>query len=96
MQKPRTYKYCPHCNKQLNLKTYKEHKRLHFDESSRMWYTVESDDSSEISSPEDDRSSSSSESSNMDYSEPHSPLDRFLAEPTMDEISDTCTAVQGK
>lgn len=49
------HKLCPHCNKQLNLKSYMEHKRLHFDESSKCWHKVELDDSdsSSIVSPPD-------------------------------------------
>ena len=57
-KKPKlTHKLCPHCNKQLNLKSYKEHKRLHFDESSKLWHKEEldvSDSSSIVSLPDCD------------------------------------------
>ena len=32
-----THKVCPHCKKELNLKTYKDHKRLYYDISSNTW-----------------------------------------------------------
>ena len=35
-----THKYCPHCNKEINTKTYKEHRRLYFDVASKSWLTV--------------------------------------------------------
>lgn len=31
------YHLCPHCNKNLNIKRFKEHKRLYFNESSKQW-----------------------------------------------------------
>lgn len=30
-------RHCPHCNKSLSLRTYKAHKRLHFDDASNVW-----------------------------------------------------------
>lgn len=36
-----THKICPHCSKELNLKTYRDHKRLFFNESSNIWFTTE-------------------------------------------------------
>ena len=32
-----TYRICPHCDKQLNLKSYKAHRRLYFDSQSKSW-----------------------------------------------------------
>ena len=31
------YKLCLHCNKELNIKIYNEHKRLYYDASKRSW-----------------------------------------------------------
>ncbi len=31
------YKLCPHCSRSLNIKTFKEHKRLFFSEQSGTW-----------------------------------------------------------
>lgn len=104
-KKPKlTHKLCPHCNKQLNIKTYKEHKRLHFHESSRSWYkstpTLECDgsDSSEISSPDSPEMDSSSESSGMcplgmDDSDPqflqHSPSNPPMSSTTEHNLSES-------
>ena len=33
-----THKYCPHCEKECNIKTYKDHKRLFFNHDSKSWY----------------------------------------------------------
>ena len=51
------YKVCPHCDKNLNMKTYKEHKRLYFDDQLKVWHcSPESDsgdsDSTDISQPD--------------------------------------------
>ena len=47
------YKVCPHCNRCLNVKTFKEHKRLFFSEESSTWIVETRDhsdtDSSDIS-----------------------------------------------
>lgn len=32
-----THRICPHCDKQLNLKTYHAHRRLYFDSQSKSW-----------------------------------------------------------
>lgn len=32
-----SYKVCLHCNKELNIKIYKEHKRLYYDASKGVW-----------------------------------------------------------
>ena len=31
-------RYCPHCQKECNIKTYKEHKRLFFSPDTMSWY----------------------------------------------------------
>ena len=31
------YKWCPHCSKQLNIKKYKEHERLFYDQERKVW-----------------------------------------------------------
>lgn len=40
-RKPRvsaaTHRICPHCDKELNLKTYRAHRKLYFDSQSRSW-----------------------------------------------------------
>ena len=33
------YKYCPHCQKMCNIKTYRYHKRLFFDTETSTWLT---------------------------------------------------------
>ena len=49
-KKPRvsaaTHRICPHCDKELNIKTYRAHRRLYFDSQSKSWlkagkYTTE-------------------------------------------------------
>lgn len=42
---------CEHCSKEVNIKIYKEHKRLYYDARSRSWVKEEQDaSSSEITS----------------------------------------------
>ena len=36
-RKRKRYNVCPHCNKELNIKRYKEHKRLYFNEVTKQW-----------------------------------------------------------
>ena len=46
------YKVCPHCSRSLNIKTFKEHKRLFYSEQSSTWIISNDDsdgDSSDIS-----------------------------------------------
>ena len=49
------YKICPHCNKELNIKIYKEHERLYYDATKGIWsQDVDSDNEgliSDFSSP---------------------------------------------
>lgn len=45
------YKVCPHCSRSLNVKTFKEHKRLFFSEESSTWI-VETHDTDTDSSIE--------------------------------------------
>ena len=35
-----THRYCPHCQKECNVKTYKEHKRLFFNSDTMSWYVA--------------------------------------------------------
>ena len=35
-----THRYCPHCQKECNIKTYKEHKRLFFNPDTITWYVA--------------------------------------------------------
>lgn len=37
----KSHRICPHCSKELNIKTYKEHRRLYYDSSTSKWYVVE-------------------------------------------------------
>ena len=53
-----SYKVCGHCNRELSVKKYREHKRFHFQEDTQSWVKeiVNSDDGSattEISSLDD-------------------------------------------
>lgn len=34
------YKFCPHCKRECNIKTYKQHKRLFFNSDLKTWYTA--------------------------------------------------------
>lgn len=36
-----SHKLCPHCGKELNIKTYKEHKRLYYNDSTKEWLRTE-------------------------------------------------------
>lgn len=33
----RDYKYCQHCEKELNVKRFKEHQRLYYDKNTNKW-----------------------------------------------------------
>ena len=47
-----SYKVCPHCQKELNIRTYKDHKRLYFNEEIKSWFqTPVGNRDSEISPP---------------------------------------------
>ena len=45
-----THKRCPHCGKNLNLKTFKEHRRLYYDSNKRSWNKCEGTSSQTASS----------------------------------------------
>ena len=36
-QRKLIYKICPHCNKELNIKIYKEHERLYYNATKGIW-----------------------------------------------------------
>ena len=36
-----THRRCPHCGKVLNIKTFKEHRRLYYDDATKLWTTNE-------------------------------------------------------
>ena len=71
-----SYKYCPHCKKDCNIKTYKEHRRLFFDSELKTWYhaapsqvaerDVESDSESSNSIPSNDSSDDFDEGGTLD------------------------------
>lgn len=44
-----THKFCPHCKRECNIKTYKDHKRLYFSQEENTWYgaTLEAEEDSE-------------------------------------------------
>jgi len=44
-----SHRHCPHCDKLLNVKTFKEHKRLFFDRDTKLWHRVLSTISGESS-----------------------------------------------
>lgn len=48
-----THKYCPHCKKECNIKTYKDHKRLFFNPESKAWYQESANESATHESDED-------------------------------------------
>lgn len=40
-KRPRfSHRHCPHCDNLLNVKTFKEHKRLFFDRDTKLWHRV--------------------------------------------------------
>ena len=43
-------KYCPHCKKDCNIKTYKDHKRLYFDSDTKFWYVSSASDGAAVES----------------------------------------------
>ena len=45
-----THKRCPHCGKNVNLKTFKEHRRLYYDSDKRTWTKHEGTSQGPISS----------------------------------------------
>ena len=84
---------CPHCDQVLSCKTYRGHKRLHFNAETNEWFKVdevhvETIESSDTCSHEND--SSDSEPEGMQ----HAPLDEIrvesppLSEPALSSISD--------
>ena len=36
-RKRRRYNVCPHCDRELNIKRYKEHKQLYFNKATKQW-----------------------------------------------------------
>jgi len=52
----RSYRVCEHCGKEVNIKIYREHKRLYFDATTNTWAKDHDDvteSSSELSSFDD-------------------------------------------
>ena len=45
-----THKYCPHCQKDCNVKTYKEHRRLFFNLDKKSWYVASTSEQTAIES----------------------------------------------
>lgn len=63
-----SHKFCPHCKKECNIKTYRDHKRLHYSQVENTWYgsTAVEDSSDSLDSfsdghDEDDQESDSSD-----------------------------------
>ena len=82
--KPRrrlTHKFCPHCCKDINTKTYKEHRRLYFDATSKSWLTVET---SNVETYESDSSGSSPFSSTPELTDDGGMYDGFSWDITPD------------
>lgn len=48
----REYKYCQHCDKELNVKRFKEHERLYFNKDANTW--MKETDASDASDQESD------------------------------------------
>ena len=46
-----SYDVCGHCNQIISEKVLKEHLRLYYDETNRVWITVEKFSASPVSSP---------------------------------------------
>ena len=70
-----THKYCPHCGKDCNIKTYRDHKRLFFNRDSKSWYCESFNAAQEAT---EDSSSLGSEGT-------HSQSDRELSPPLFEE-----------
>lgn len=72
-----TYKFCPHCEKECNIKTYKEHKRLFFNPDLKTWYSaqplpekeVHSDSDSLFSFPDDSDEGNDCDKQELDNNE---------------------------
>lgn len=43
------YMHCPHCEKEMNIKRFKEHERLYFNNESQVWVKDIDDDLSSLS-----------------------------------------------
>ena len=41
MKRALSHKFCPHCKKSCNIKTYREHKRLYFSQDLNHWYATD-------------------------------------------------------
>ena len=57
-----SHKCCPYCKKDCNIKTYKDHKRLHFDSDMKSWYVSSASDGAAFESDIEGLSSSLSSS----------------------------------
>ena len=45
-----THKYCPYCQKDCNVKTYKEHRRLFYNPDKKSWYVASTSEQTAIES----------------------------------------------
>ena len=61
------YKVCGHCHKELNLKIYKEHKRLYYNPVSKSWVQLE-DDKCDVQGSDESSSDLSSIDDVIDFS----------------------------
>lgn len=84
----RQYRICPHCDKELNLKKFREHKRLYYDCDAKQWCKQERKDCSS-----DESELSGFEFEDIDRSEDISGNNQPEKEPGLD--FDECFAAEG-
>ena len=85
-RKVETYKLCPHCHKELNLKRYKEHKRLYFNDDTKQWLKEES--RATVSESSSDFSSLDEGDVSKDVQ--HGPEDDWILSTDLDDLSQPC------
>ena len=97
-----SYKFCLHCSKEVSKKIYKEHERLFYDSSKRVWVTEKFEDencSSDYSSVDEfDKLNVSCVRVHHDQADEFSDLEREVDDdqPTSTNHQDVSCAAEGK
>ena len=84
-RKVETYKLCPHCQKELNFKRYKEHKRLYFNDDTKQWLKEELNLRANVSESSSDFSCLDEGDLSKDVH--HSPEDDWMLSTDLDYLS---------
>ena len=90
-----SHKYCPHCKKDCNIKTYKDHKRLYFDSDTKSWYVSSASDGAAVESDIEGLSSSLS-SEKEDYSGVEDNISQPMFEEAEEHAADNDSEPAGK